>query len=182
MKQREVYLVAGSQGFTLLELLVTTVLMGIFAMIALPDFAGLIKSERLIAQNNDLIGDIGFARAEAMRRGVRVVLCPTANQTSCSNDWKTGRMIFVDTNRDMEVTVGEEVVRVRSVLTGSNNLTWSGGVQRVQFAGSGLPSGGITHGLQDSFKLCDTTQVNRGRQITISMLGMVESTKTVVCP
>lgn len=170
------------RGFTLIELLVTIMLISVFAMIALPDFAGWIKSERLIAQNNDLISDIGFARAEAMRRGVRVVLCPTVNQTSCASNWSAGRMIFVDTNRDMELSAGEEIVRVRSILTGSNRLVWSGAVQRLQFAGSGLPIGGITNGLQDSFKLCDASQVNTGRQITISTLGTVESSRNVTCP
>lgn len=182
-------------GFSLIELIVTTLLISIFAMIALPEFAGLIKNERLVAQNNDLISDIGFARGEAMHRGVRVTLCPTADPTAeqpvCSDDWTTGRMIFVDVDHfdagsDMERSTdeddGEVVLRVRQVLAGSNTLEWSGSVQRLQFVGSGLPRGGITSGMEDRFKLCDATEVNSGRLVTVSSLGTIESSRGVTCP
>jgi len=174
-------------GFTLIEMLVVCLLIGIFAMIALPDFAGMIKGERLVAQSNDLVSDIAFARAEAMRRGKRVTLCPTADQSSCSDDWARGRMVFIDLNRDLNRDTGdgagEDVLRVRSSLTGQNRLTWSGASQRLQFLGSGLADGGITHGMVDTFRLCDSTQTDNGRLISVSKLGLVEVKREgVTCP
>lgn len=176
----------GSRGFSLIELIVTTLLISIFAMIALPGFAELIKNERLVAQNNDLISDISFARGEAMRMGSRVTICPTVDHSACTADWSTGRMIFIDTDRDMELSpdaaLGEEVLRVRQPLSGGNTMTWSGGVQRLQFMGSGLPRGGITNGIADSFKICDSSLSTNGRTVRVSTLGTVESSKGVTCP
>jgi type IV fimbrial biogenesis protein FimT len=176
----------GVNGFSLIELIVTTLLISIFAMIALPGFAELIKNERLVAQNNDLISDISFARGEAMRMGSRVTICPTVDHSACTEDWSTGRMIFADTDHDagedMELSDGDAVLRVRQPLSGSNTMTWSGGVQRLQFMGSGLPRGGVTNGIADSFKICDSSLINNGRTIRVSTLGTVESSKGVTCP
>lgn len=175
-----------NNGFSLIELIVAIALIGIFAMIALPAFSEFIKSERLVTQNNDLISDIAFARGEAMRRGTRVTLCPTVDHSVCSEDWSTGRMIFVDSDNgdgeDMELSDGEEVVRIRQVLSGGNTLKWSGGDQRLQFMSSGLPRGGITSGISDSFEICDSSTASLGRTIVVSTLGTVESSREATCP
>lgn len=179
-------------GFTLVEMMVVCALIGILAMIALPDFANIIKNERLTAQNNDLISDISFARAEAMRTGARVTICPVANPApsplACSNDWSQGRMVFSDADRDMELdtsaTSVERVLRIRGVIAGANTLSWDGALQRLQFRGSGLPGGGLsaTNPVNTIFKLCDSNRPNVGRTITVSTYGTVNSSGQVVCP
>lgn len=182
----------GAAGFTLIEMLVVCLLIGIFAMIALPDFAGMIKGERLVAQTNDLVSDIAFARAEAMQRGRRVTLCPSSDQSSCGGSWAAGRIVFLDLNgdgsRDPAANSGEDVLRVRGALPGGNSLSWSSATQFLQFRSSGVPSAGISHSavadqMRDSFKLCDATASNRGREIIVSLLGPIEVKREgVTCP
>lgn len=179
-------------GFTLIEMLVVCLLIGIFAMIALPDFAGMIKGERLVAQTNDLVSDIAFARAEAMQRGRRVTLCPSADQSACGGSWAAGRIVFLDLNsdgsRDAAASAGEEVLRVRGSLPGGNSLSWSSSTPFLQFRSSGVPSAGISHSavaeqMRDIFKLCDATATDRGREIIVSLLGPIEVKREgVTCP
>lgn len=168
-------------GFSLIELMVVLVIVGIFAMIAVPSMDEFIRNERLVTQNNDLLSDIAFMRAEAMRRGGRITMCPSSDQTTCSADWSLGRIVFVDANRDLEASAGEEVLRGRGPLHGNNTLSWAGAVQRLQYRGSGLPSAGIT-GTQTSFRLCDGRIANRGRLITVWTVGTYDSSRNVVCP
>jgi len=170
------------QGFSLIEMMVVMLLIGIIAAIAMPNVDEFVRGERMKSQANDLVSDIALARAEAMRTGGRVTICPSSDESSCSSDWAAGRIIFIDTDKDMETDPGEEILRIRSVLPGNNTLVWSGGVQRLQFRSNGLPSGGITSGTLDSFKLCDGKIAGRGRLINVSSLGNVDVKRTTSCP
>ena len=60
------------KGFTIIELMIVTVLVAIVAAIAVPNFAQMIESNRRTAVANDLAGLLSFARSEAIKRGEAV--------------------------------------------------------------------------------------------------------------
>ena len=66
-------------GFTLVELIVTMAIAAIILTQAVPSFSTMISNNRLTTQTNDLVADINLARSEAIKRGLRVILCRTAN-------------------------------------------------------------------------------------------------------
>ena len=86
-------------GFTLVELVVTLVIIGVTSVIALPAFTGLIRSNRVTAQTNEMVASLALARTEAIRSnsplvGNRdVVLCPSATGLTCSADWGAGWIV-----------------------------------------------------------------------------------------
>ena len=64
--------VARSPGFTLLELLITMSIAAIVLTIAVPSFRYVTNSNRIAGELNGLLGDLQFARSEAIKEGLGV--------------------------------------------------------------------------------------------------------------
>lgn len=93
----------GARGVTLVELMVTLAVLVILVAVGAPELSRFIAQRGVVAQADTVIADLQFARSEAMKRGLPVTLClsanPTATTPSCaaaSKDWSTGWIIFVD--------------------------------------------------------------------------------------
>jgi type IV fimbrial biogenesis protein FimU len=74
---------AGMRGFTLVELLITLVLVGIVALIAVPSFTQLMQGNQVQAQAEELKIFLQYARSEAVRRGTAV----TVAEADDGNAW-----------------------------------------------------------------------------------------------
>ncbi|WP_332288037.1 pilus assembly FimT family protein [Aquincola agrisoli] len=73
-----------SAGLTLVELMVTLVVLGVVLTLAVPAFNDLIVRERVRGVNNELIADMQLARSEAVQRLNTTLIHFKANETmSC---------------------------------------------------------------------------------------------------
>ncbi len=143
-----------SSGFTLIELLVTVGIVAILATIAVPSFTRLIADNQISSHASTFVSDVSYARSEALRRGINVSICPSAdpsvNNPACSgNDWKTGWIVFLDQDanatRDTGSTSTETVLRRREALTGSltaKALSGSPALTGLRFNAEGRFPGG----------------------------------------
>ena len=68
----------------MIELMVVLSIAAILATAAVPSFRSLIQNNRLATQANELTGTMNFARGEAIKRGQRVTVCVSTNQTACT--------------------------------------------------------------------------------------------------
>lgn len=117
-----------SSGFTMIELAIVMVIVGILMAIAVPSFRYVTTANRITAEVNGLLGDMQFARAEAIKEGRPVVVCASANSTAaaptCSNanTWHTGWIICSDLNNTGACDAGDPIFRVQKSFA-SNNST-----------------------------------------------------------
>lgn len=132
-------------GYTLVELLVVIIIISVVSAIAFPNFQGMINANRLTGAANELVASLQIARAEAVRRNARVVICPSANGTSCGGaDWARN-ISFVDENRDgvadNALVLRDTVIDAPTQVLGSAAVT---AVNRIVFRSDGRARADVT--------------------------------------
>ena len=166
-------------GFTLIELMITVAIAAILLTLAVPNMRDFILNNRITAQANDLLADLALARSEAAKLGIRVTVCTSSNQTSCTGDgWGVGRIVWADINSDGDVDAGEALRTTEALPTG-NTLAATGftNADRVQYR----PNGVIDS--QGSFTVCDQRSGPYGRTITVTTTGRAGAEKDpATCP
>lgn len=108
----------GARGFTLIELIIAVVVLGVALAVAVPSFANLLRSQRLTGTANDLAGALARARSEAIATGAPVRLCPSNNPAAnapCTGgtSYTAGWVVAVDADRDgaIDVSTADRLVR-----------------------------------------------------------------------
>jgi type IV fimbrial biogenesis protein FimT len=97
------------KGFTLVELLITMVVVSILLATGVPSFMQFIKNNRVTGQANSFVVSTHMARNEAVKRGISTILCAAnADMDGCSNvnNWSTGWIVFSDLDRDGVIDSG----------------------------------------------------------------------------
>lgn len=67
------------RGFSIVELMIAVVILGIIAGIGLPSFVGAIQNSRLNAAADDVVDALRYARSEAVQRNEEVRLTAAGN-------------------------------------------------------------------------------------------------------
>lgn len=90
-------------GFTLLELAVAMAIVAILLATGLPSMQGLMLDARRTRILNEVLRALHSARAESLRSGADVVVCPTDGRDGCAGDgdsWQRGWVVFVNADGD----------------------------------------------------------------------------------
>lgn len=163
---------AGARGFTILELMVTTVIVAILFAIAVPTFRNVSLGSRLSSSANDLLASIQLARSEALKRNATITLCASSDGATCagSGGWEQGWII-----RDAAGNVFER----EAALDDGYLVAQAGGTAAISFLPIGLGATAAT------FTVCrDDPPGNQERVLTMRPSGSawVATTETGVCP
>lgn len=103
------------RGFTILELLVATLVIAITLSVAIPSLGWLIQDARRTADINALVTSIQLARSESAKRSLPVIVCKTSDRHTCGDSsvhYEQGWMVFVneDGGQPPAIDAGEQLL------------------------------------------------------------------------
>lgn len=171
-------------GFTLTEVLIVTTIVAILFGIGLPSYKYVTTSNRVASEVNALLGDMQYARSEAIREGQTVTVCPSADGASCAGGatgvWQSGWIVFSDANNDQTVQAGEPVLRVQRKFAGGD--TFASNPTAVTFNREGFATGLAATVLVTLHDPTGNVGYTRCLQITmVGSLKTVDHTKNAAC-
>ncbi len=74
-------------GFTLIELMVTTIILTIIISVGVPGLRSLLTKQNIQSSGTLFARSIQFARTEAIKQGIPVQVRPVSNNTDWSQGW-----------------------------------------------------------------------------------------------
>jgi type IV fimbrial biogenesis protein FimT len=168
-------------GFTIIELMITLVIVAIVASLGVPAFRETILNNRMATQVNELVGSLNIARSEAVKRGSRTRVCKGTAPTcdTSTTGWEQGWFVWVDGNDDGSFTPGDtnsngrwdqgedELIQVFGPLSGNNTLRGDGNTgNAVTFNTQGFGTSG-------TIRLCDSRGTEEARGVVLFNTGRI---------
>jgi type IV fimbrial biogenesis protein FimT len=134
------------RGFTLIELMITLVILGVTVTLATPAMQHVIQGSRLRTETTRLLDAINLARSEAVLRNVAVSLCPSSMADSgvpdCAGDFNDGWIVFTNRNRDRIIDAGSDrIIRAFEAIPPGYSVTNLAGSRPIEELITYLPDG-----------------------------------------
>lgn len=165
--------VARTSGFTMVEMIMTVAIASIVLVLAVPSFRYVTNSNRIAGEINGLLGDLQFARAEAIKEGRTVTVCVSTDGAHCtgSTNWQNGWILFSDPTNFGVVDAGEAVLRVQKRFSSTDTFVSNNTISFVSFNREGYAAP-IANGTL--FTLHDLTNTGAWtRCLAINPIGQV---------
>jgi type IV fimbrial biogenesis protein FimT len=126
-------------GFTLYELLITVLVIGVILTFAVPNMQDFTRNSRMTATANDMHAAFHLARSESSRAKSNISICPSADGASCGGTWEDGYIVFVDDDGDLTVDGGtDSVLRSHDEASEGVSLAVADDATYFSYASTGL--------------------------------------------
>jgi len=134
----------------LIELLVTLAVVGVLTAVAMPQLGSLMAGRAASSAADDLAESLRLARSEAIKRGMPVSVCstadPNATTLACATtaSWRTGWVMFADQDNNGTLASTEAVIKVFKPNRTTGTITEDNANTFLWFQSNGLAMGGGT--------------------------------------
>lgn len=154
-------------GYTLVEVLVPTVILGIISTITLPELSRFLAQNRLDNSIATILKSLHLARAYAVSHSTNITICPLISG-SCTDHWQNDIYIFEDNNSNLSLDDSEYIIKVITKIHKNDELSYP------RTAITYRTDGSINFMQSGSFYYCNKTFPDlTGNQITVSQVGRV---------
>ena len=162
-------------GFTLIELVSVMLIVAILAAVGLPSFNYVTSSNRVATEVNSLVGDLQYARSEAVREGSYVTVCASVNGTSCTGmaTWNTGWIVFADPTNSHTGGTGTNVLRVKQGFNSSDTFAADNAFSYVTYNREGFGPTGVSGQVTITLHNPAPTNSQWTRCVQVSPLGQI---------
>lgn len=169
-----------SNGFTLIELMVTLAIIAVLMGIGTPSYRYITNSSRISSEINSLVGELQFARAEAIKQGLPVTVCASTNGTSCSstNTWQGGWIVFLDINGNAAVDTGDAILRKQASFSTLDSFVADNSIGAIVFNREGFISGLSVDPVTITLKPLSATDSSWTRCLAVGRIGRLAVQKS----
>jgi type IV fimbrial biogenesis protein FimT len=174
-----------SAGFTLLELLIALMIMGILAFLAAPAWRGLMTEIRVGNWQRQLHGALYYTRGHAIYSGKPTVICARGSSGGCAasgGSWHNGWLVFEDPQGAGDCRPGPEgrvcsgtgapVLRMREGTDDLRIINNHNVARRVRYNPQGL-----SYGYTGRFTVCAGTESAEDKGLVIANTGRIRSAR-----
>jgi len=135
-------------GFTLYELLITLLVIGVVLTIGIPNLSAYTQNSRMTASANDLHAAFQMARSEAARAKTNITICASADPagvaSNCDGTWDQGYIVFMDLDGDLlRAGANETVLRFHPPVETGVMMRFANNASYFSYASTGLGRGNV---------------------------------------
>ena len=128
-------------GFTLYELLITLLIVGVVLTLGIPNLTQFTANSRITGTSNDLHAAFLMARSESARAKNNITVCASDASVlprDCSDDWSEGFIVFVDNDFDAVRDGGEALLREHPAAAEGVSFAVANDATYFMYASTGL--------------------------------------------
>lgn len=157
------------RGFTLYELLMTILVIGVVLALGIPNMATFTSNSRITATANDLHAAFQMARSEAARSKSNIVICasdnPFEDDAACGGTWADGFIVFQSTNPPDLVrdAADEPLLRASPAIATGVNLRVVDDAAYFMYAATGMGREIVGQSAVSQVFICDERGNDKGK-------------------